>query len=100
MTEAISDDNSVLNYLKLTEMGMDNLLNGHEEGWDEEFGEIISFHAEQFLGDDHVAGGRDGQKFSDPFNYGDEDGFDPIHATRPTWVCGRWRTPQQPVRPG
>ncbi len=41
LTEAISDDNYVLNYSKLTEMGMDNLLNGHEEGWDEEFGEIM-----------------------------------------------------------
>jgi hypothetical protein len=41
LTEAISDDNNVLNYSTFQEMGMDNLLNGHEEGWNEEFGEIM-----------------------------------------------------------
>ncbi|MDB4052096.1 hypothetical protein N9488_01415 [Flavobacteriales bacterium] len=42
LTEAISDDNNVLNYSTFQEMGMDNLLISHTEGWNEEFGEIMA----------------------------------------------------------
>ena len=42
LNKFINDDNFSLNFSKLTEMGMDNLLSGYEERWDEEFGEIMA----------------------------------------------------------